>query len=64
MKIKMLRLIRKMPYSLETWKNKAIVVDTKGHHYSNDPISMEKARRQMRLLQMIEHTPDQKKRKK
>jgi hypothetical protein len=53
-----------MPYSLETWKNKAIVVDTKGHHYSNDPISMEKARRQMRLLQMIEHTPDQKKRKK
>jgi len=53
-----------MPYSLEHWKDKAIVVDTKGHHYSNEPISMEKAERQMRLLQMIEHSPDKKKRKK
>lgn len=60
----MLRLIRRMPYSLEHWKDKAIVVDTKGHHYSNEPISMEKAERQMRLLQMIEHSPDKKKRKK
>lgn len=60
----MLRRIRNMPYSLEYWKNKAIVVDTKGHHYSNEPISMEKAKRQMRKLEMIEHTPDKKKRKK
>jgi hypothetical protein len=53
-----------MPFSLETWKNKAIVVDTKGHHYSNEPISMEKAKRQMRLLRAIEHNPDFKRRKK
>lgn len=53
-----------MPFSLEHWKDKAIVVDTKGHHYSNEPISMMKAKRQMRKLEMIEHTPDQKKRKK
>jgi len=53
-----------MPFSLEHWKDKAIVVDTKGRHYSNEPISMMKAKRQMRLLEMIEHTPDQKKRKK
>ena len=60
----MLRRIRNMPFSLEYWKNKAIVVDTKGHHYSNEPISMEKAKRQMRLLRAIEHNPDFKRRKK
>ena len=34
---------------------KAIVVDSKGHHYSKDPIPIEKAKRQMRLLNAIAH---------
>jgi hypothetical protein len=35
---------------------KAIVVNTmSGHHYSKDPIPVEKAKAQMRLLQGVEH---------
>ena len=30
---------------------KAIVVDTKGHHYSNDPIPVERAKAQMRAIE-------------
>lgn len=35
--------------------NKAIVVDAKGHHYSKDPIPIEKAKKQMRLLNAVHH---------
>jgi hypothetical protein len=51
-----------MPYHLEMgsgthrFAGKAIVVNTMtGHHYSNDPIPVEKAKKQMRLLQGVEH---------
>ena len=48
-----------MPYHLEhfhiphnhTLAHKAIVVDTKGHHYSKDPIPLKKAKAQMRVLE-------------
>jgi hypothetical protein len=46
-----------MPFHLELgsdghkFKNKAIVVNTiTGHHMSNDPIPIEKAKAQLRLL--------------
>lgn len=40
-----------MPYSLERWgENRAIVVDTKGHHYSKDPIPIARAKKQMAAL--------------
>jgi hypothetical protein len=32
-------------------QGKAIVVDTKGHHYSNDPIPIERAKAQMRVIE-------------
>lgn len=32
-------------------KGKAIVVDTKGHHYSTDPIPIERAKAQMRAIE-------------
>ena len=51
-----------MPYHLEMgsgahkFMGKAIVVNTmSGHHYSKDPIPVEKAKAQMRLLQGVEH---------
>jgi hypothetical protein len=43
-----------MPFALENWKNKAIVVNTKtGKHYSTSPIPIATARRQMRLLEAV-----------
>ena len=40
-----------MPFALEKWNDKAIVVNTQtGKHYSQVPISREKAEAQMRLL--------------
>ncbi len=51
-----------MPYHLELgsgahkFMGKAIVVNTMtGHHYSSDPIPIEKAKAQMRLLYGVEH---------
>lgn len=44
-----------MPYALEKWGNKAIVVNTKtGKHFSNKPISDVKAKAQLRLLKSVE----------
>jgi hypothetical protein len=47
-----------MPFFLELGSdghpfhaNKAIVVDAKGHHYSRDPIPIERAMRQKRVLE-------------
>ena len=49
-----------MPYHLELgsdgyqYKNKAIVVNTKtGKHYSTKPIPIDKAKAQLRLLELI-----------
>jgi len=55
-----------MPFKLELYSgNRAIVVNERsGHHYSQDPIPVKKARSQMRLLRAIEHNPDFKRRKK
>jgi hypothetical protein len=54
-----------MPYALEYWKSKAIVVNTKtGHHFSTEPLPEMKAKRQLKLLRAIEHNPDFKRRKK
>lgn len=51
-----------MPYHLElgssghSFAGKAIVVNTAtGHHYSNNPIPIKKAKKQMRLLYGVEH---------
>ena len=51
-----------MPYHLELasgadkFKGKAIVVNTQtGHHFSKDPIPIERAKAQMRLLHGVEH---------
>jgi len=51
-----------MPYHLELgsgahkFMGKAIVVNSMtGHHYSNDPIPIKKAKAQMRLLYGVEH---------
>ena len=44
-----------MPYALERWGNKAIVVNTKtGKHFSNSPIPLTNAKKQMSLLNMKE----------
>lgn len=45
-----------MPYALEEWNaNKAIVVNTKtGRHHSLNPIPVEKAKAQMRLLEALD----------
>jgi hypothetical protein len=41
-----------MPYAIEHWNNKGIVVNTKtGKHFSNKPIAMDKAKAQLRLLE-------------
>ena len=59
-----------MPFHLElgsdghSFKGKAIVVNTMtGRHHSTNPIPLEKAKKQMRLLQAVEHgfTPTGKK---
>ena len=45
----------RMPYSLEHWNKKAIVVNTKtGKHFSQSPIPLTNAKAQMRLLYMKE----------
>lgn len=45
-----------MPYGLEHWGDKAIVVNTQtGKHHSLQPISREKAEAQLRLLRGVEH---------
>jgi len=52
-----------MPYHLELgsgahkfMKDKAIVVNTQtGKHFSNEPIPLERAKKQMRLLQAVDH---------
>jgi hypothetical protein len=56
-----------MPYHLElgsggdkvkyhSFNGKAIVVNSDtGKHYSNEPIPIEKAKKQMRLLQAVDH---------
>lgn len=46
-----------MPYSLEHYGNKAIVVNTQtGKHYSTMPIPIQSAKRQMRVLQQATET--------
>ena len=41
----------RMPYMIERWgKDKGIVVDTKGHHYSRDPLPIKQAKKQMAAL--------------
>lgn len=45
-----------MPYALERWGKGAIVVDSKtGKHFSRSPIPLVDAKKQMRLLQAVEH---------
>jgi len=41
-----------MPFKLEHWGKKAIVVDVKGHHYSNEPLAITKAKAQLKALQI------------
>jgi hypothetical protein len=55
-----------MPYKLELYSgNRAILVNSEtGHHFSTNPIPKKRAESQMRLLQMIERSPEYKKRKK
>lgn len=44
-----------MPYALEHWGNKAIVVNTQtGHHFSSHPLTLPTAKKQMSLLYMKE----------
>ena len=46
-----------MPFALESWGNKAIVVNSQtGKHYSLAPISREKAEAQLRVLKQAEHS--------
>ena len=50
-----------MPYALERWGSKAIVVNTKtGKHYSGKPISIENAKAQMRVLQQAKEKQKEK----
>ena len=42
-------------------KGKAIVVDTKGHHYSKEPIPIERAKAQQRAIEAARHRKDKKK---
>lgn len=45
-----------MPYALEKWKHKAIVVNTKsGKHFSNSPIPLVSAKKQLRLLSSLQN---------
>ena len=41
-----------MPFKLEHWGKKAIVVDVKGHHYSKEPLAIQKAKAQMTALRI------------
>jgi hypothetical protein len=51
-----------MPFMLEKYGDKAIVVNTKTHrHYSTTPIPIQSAKRQMRLLQQVSEKKDMKK---
>jgi len=44
-----------MPYALERWGDKAIVVNSQtGKHYSSAPISLKKAEAQKRVLESVE----------
>ena len=44
-----------MPYGLEHWGDKAIVVNTQsGKHYSTSPLPLVKAKAQMRILEAAE----------
>ena len=44
-----------MPYALENWGKKAIVVNSQtGKHFSTKPLPLETAKKQMRLLYMKE----------
>jgi hypothetical protein len=46
-----------MPYALEHWGDKAIVVNSQtGRHYSLTPMSLQTAKAQMRLLESKENT--------
>jgi len=42
-------------------KGKAIVVDAKGHHYSTDPIPIERAKAQMRAIEASRKKKENKK---
>jgi len=45
-----------MPYELERWKDKAIVVNTQtGKHFSLEPLPLVRAKKQMRLLYATDH---------
>lgn len=45
-----------MPYGLERWGKKAIVVNTQtGKHFSASPIPLANAEKQLRLLRGVEH---------
>ena len=45
-----------MPYALENWGSKAIVVNSAtGKHFSKNPIPLVNAKRQIRLLRAVEH---------
>ena len=44
-----------MPYGIERYGDKAIVVNTKSHeHFSKKPIPLINAERQIRILQLAE----------
>ena len=48
-----------MPYAIERYGNKAIVINTKTHeHYSKKPIPMINAERQIRILKQAEAFKD------
>lgn len=43
-----------MPYALERWGDKAIVVNSKtGKHFSNSPIPFANAKAQLRVLKSV-----------
>lgn len=51
-----------MPLALERWGDKAIVTNTRtGKHYSTMPISIQKAKAQMRVLEAAEKKKSEKK---
>jgi hypothetical protein len=51
-----------MPFMLERYGNKAIVVNTKsGKHYSTEPIPLANAKAQMRILEVAKEKKESKK---
>ena len=45
-----------MPYIIEKWGSKGIVVNSKtGKHFSKNPIPLANAEKQIRLLRGVEH---------